>query len=132
MTASHRATIIEPERIGRLLNAIDVYNSFVVVRYALKLTLLLFVRPGELRQAEWSETNWDEALWRIPAEKMKKVKVKIPHLVPLSRQAMELLPGTSYCDRRRTVGVSRPTGQWAPHERHGSECGLGDYGLRQG
>lgn len=91
VNASRRATIIDPDRIGELLNAIDLYNGFVVVRYALKLAPLLFVRPGELRQAEWTEINWDEALWRIPAEKMKKVKVGIPHFVPLARQAIEML-----------------------------------------
>lgn len=88
---TRRATILDPARIGELLNAIEVYRGFVVVRYALKLAPLFFVRPGELRQAEWSEISWDEALWRIPAEKMKKVKVRIPHLVPLSTQALELL-----------------------------------------
>jgi integrase len=68
-----------------------MYNGFVVVRYALKLAPLLFVRPGELRQAEWSEIDWDDAMWRIPAEKMKKVKIGIPHFVPLARQSLELL-----------------------------------------
>jgi integrase len=91
VNTSRRATILDPNRIGELLNAIDLYNGFVVVRYALKLAPLLFVRPGELRQAEWSEIDWDDAMWRIPAEKMKKVKIAIPHFVPLSRQALEML-----------------------------------------
>ena len=91
VNASRRATILDVSRIGQLLNAIDMYNGFVVVRYALKLAPLLFVRPGELRQAEWSEIDWDEAMWRIPAEKMKKVKISIPHFVPLARQSVELL-----------------------------------------
>jgi integrase len=52
----------------------------------------LFVRPGELRQAEWTEINWEESLWRLPAEKMKKVRgTGSPHLVPLARQTLEIL-----------------------------------------
>lgn len=65
---------LEPERIVHLLNSIKMYNGFVVygfcrVRYALKMAPLLFVHPGGLRQAEWSEINGDEALWRVLAEK---------------------------------------------------------------
>jgi integrase len=60
------------------------------VCYALKLAPMLFVRPGELRHAEWEEFDLDEAepTWRIPAEKMKMAS---PHVVPLARQAVELL-----------------------------------------
>jgi integrase len=70
-----------------------------VTRSALKLAALTFVRPGELRQAEWSEVDMDGAEWRIPAAKMK---MRRPHIVPLARQAMEVLRGVS-----QTTGDSR-------------------------
>ncbi len=85
---THRATILEPAKIGRLLKDIDNYSGQVSVTYALKLLPLLFVRPGELRHAMWSEIDFEQAMWRIPAEKMK---MRTPHLVPLSRQAMALI-----------------------------------------
>ncbi|GHV56358.1 integrase [Deltaproteobacteria bacterium] len=84
----HHATIIEPVKLVKLLNDIQNYNGHVIVRYALRLLPLVFVRPGELRHAEWSEIDWPDAQWRIPAEKMK---MRLPHLVPLSRQAVDIL-----------------------------------------
>lgn len=82
------AAIIDPKAIGGLLRAIDAYKGFLVVKCALRLAPLLFVRPGELRKAEWAEIDLDRAEWNIPAERMK---MKRPHLVPLSRQAVEIL-----------------------------------------
>jgi integrase len=82
------ATIIEPKKIGELLRAIDGYEGTPVANCALKLAPLVFVRPGELRHAEWAEIDLDKAEWRIPAEKMK---MKDPHIVPLSTQAMDIL-----------------------------------------
>lgn len=82
------ATITEPKKIGQLLRAIDGYEGTPVARCALKLAPFVFVRPGELRHAEWSEIDLDSAEWRIPAEKMK---MKDPHIVPLSSQAVEVL-----------------------------------------
>jgi hypothetical protein len=70
-TVTHRATIVEPKAVGALLRAIDGFEGQAVVRYALKLAPLVFVRPGELRQAEWVEFNLADAEWRIPAAKMK-------------------------------------------------------------
>ncbi len=86
----HHAAITEPARIGELLRAIDGYAGHVVRAYALKLAPLLFVRPGELRHAEWTEFDLDsdEPLWRIPAEKMK---MRQQHVVPLAKQALVLL-----------------------------------------
>ena len=83
----HRASITDPARITKLLRDLDSYDGHVVVRYALKLTPMLFVRPGELRHAEWSEIDLDEGTWRIPAEKMK---MRTPHIVPLATQAVTL------------------------------------------
>jgi len=82
------ATITEPKKIGELLRAIDGYEGTPVAKCALKLAPFVFVRPGELRHAEWSEIDLDSAEWRIPAEKMK---MKDPHIVPLSSQALEVL-----------------------------------------
>jgi len=82
------ATITDPKKIGELLRAIDGYEGTPVAKCALKLAPLVFVRPGELRHAEWVEIDLDTAEWRIPAEKMK---MKDPHIVPLSSQAVEVL-----------------------------------------
>ena len=84
----HHAAIVDPEGIGALLRAIDGYKGSHVTRCALQLAPLLFVRPGELRQAEWTEIDLDAAEWNIPASKMK---MRQPHLVPLSRQAIAIL-----------------------------------------
>lgn len=87
VTKNH-AAITEPTRMGELLCAIDRYVGQPVTHAALKLSPLVFVRPGELRHAEWSEIDFANAEWRIPGEKMK---MRTPHLVPLARQAIEIL-----------------------------------------
>lgn len=84
----HHAAITDPQRVGELLRAIDGYQGDIVTRLAFRLAPLVFVRPGELRQAEWSELDMVAAEWRIPAEKMK---VRQAHLVPLSRQALAII-----------------------------------------
>jgi integrase len=84
----HLASITNPEGIGELLRAIDGYHGNERTRCALRLAPLTFVRPGELRHAEWSEVDFDAAEWRIPGDKMKMDQ---PHLIPLSRQAIEIL-----------------------------------------
>ncbi|MEO8777287.1 MAG: integrase arm-type DNA-binding domain-containing protein, partial [Rhodanobacter sp.] len=68
---THRAAITEPHAIGGLLRAIDAYQGSFVTRCALRLAPLLFVRPGELRHAEWAEFDLHTAQWNLPAEKMK-------------------------------------------------------------
>jgi len=85
---SHLAAITEPAKVADLLKAIDGYQGSFVVKSAMQLAPLVFVRPGELRQAEWSEIDLDAAEWNIPAERMK---MKEPHLVPLSAQAVAIL-----------------------------------------
>jgi len=84
----HFASIHEPKEIGELLRAIDAYRGSPVTRCALKLAPLTFVRPGELRHAEWSEIDMEAAEWRIPA---KRMKMREEHRVPLSRQALDVL-----------------------------------------
>jgi integrase len=86
--ARHHASILEPKRVGELLRAIDAYQGFFVTKCALRLAPLVFVRPGELRKAQWSEIDLDHAEWRIPAERMK---MREQHIVPLSSQAVEIL-----------------------------------------
>ncbi|MDR2821183.1 MAG: integrase arm-type DNA-binding domain-containing protein, partial [Desulfovibrio sp.] len=81
------AAIIDPREVGKLMLTINGYAG-TVVRSALLLGALTFVRPGELRTAEWSEFDMEDAEWRIPAHKMK---MKRPHIVPLSTQALAVL-----------------------------------------
>jgi hypothetical protein len=84
----HHASITDPKKIGELLRAVDGYEGSLVTRCALQLSSLTFVRPGELRHAEWAEFDLDKAEWRIPAEKMK---MRTVHIVPLSTQALRVL-----------------------------------------
>jgi integrase len=84
----NHAAIIEPGAVGALLRAIDGFDGQPVTIWALRLAPHVFVRPGELRQAEWSEIDLGAAVWRIPAHRMK---MKREHVVPLSRQAIAIL-----------------------------------------
>lgn len=84
------AAITEPKQAGDLLRSIQAYSGHPYAAAALKLSPLVFVRPGELRSAEWAEIDLDAAEWRIPGIKMK---MKVDHLVPLSAQAVEILRG---------------------------------------
>ena len=89
----HMAAPVDPKEVATLLRAIDGFDGSFVVKCALQLAPLLFVRPGELRKMEWSELDIDAIdgsmpQWNIPAQKMK---MRLPHLVPLSRQAVEIL-----------------------------------------
>ena len=85
---THHAAITDPKAIGGLLRAIDGYQGYFVTKCALRIAPMVFVRPGELRKAEWAEIDLDKAEWNIPAERMK---MREPHLVPLSTQAVEVL-----------------------------------------
>jgi integrase len=85
---AHHSAILDPRSVGQLLRAIDGYDGQPLTLLALQLSPHLFVRPGELRQAEWCEIDLEEATWTIPAAKMK---MRHSYEVPLSRQAVELL-----------------------------------------
>jgi integrase len=105
----HFASITNPEEVAELLQAIEGYQGTLVTRCALRLAPLTFVRPGELRQAEWSEFDLSAALWRIPAARMKMRKELI---VPLSEQAMGILRELQAVTGRRQhlfPNVRRPT-----------------------
>lgn len=87
-TRKHMASVTDPIELAPLLRAIDSYQGGFVAQCALKLLPLVFVRPGELRHMEWAEVDLEAAEWNIPAVKMK---MKQPHLVPLSLQAIDIL-----------------------------------------
>ena len=86
--AKHYAAITDPRELGALLRAIDGYAGSPITKFALQIAPHVFVRPGELRHAEWTEIDFDKAVWRIPAGKMKSRR---EHVVPLSRQVVSLL-----------------------------------------
>ncbi len=95
----HHAALTDPKEVAPLLRAIDGYQGHFVVKCALRLAPLFFVRPGELRNAEWAEINLDEAVWNIPAHKMK---MKQSHIVPLCTQAVQILT-----ELKELTGASR-------------------------
>lgn len=92
---THMPAITEPQRVGALMRAIDGYEGTLPVRCALKLVALTFVRSGELRFATWDEIDLENGMWRIPGQRMKRTKAGKAngpdHLVPLARQAVDIL-----------------------------------------
>lgn len=87
-TTKHMPSVTDPNRVGEFLRAFDGFSGTFTVHCALKLAPLVFTRPQELRKARWSDIDLDSAMWSIPAELMK---MREPHLVPLSRQAVAIL-----------------------------------------
>lgn len=83
---SHFASVTEPKRVGELLRMFDTYEGSLIVRSALQFGALVFVRPGELRHAKWSDIDMDKAEWRYLV-----TKTNTPHIVPLSKQALSIL-----------------------------------------
>lgn len=84
----HRAAITDIRQIGGLMRSIDSYQGSFVTKCALRIAPLTFVRPGELRSAEWKDIDFETKRWTIPAAKMKS---REPHIVPLCSQAIEVL-----------------------------------------
>jgi integrase len=84
----HRAAIITPAEVGELLRAIDAYSGYPITHAALRMAPHVFVRPGELRHAEWTEFDLTRMLWTVPAE---KTKMRVAHKVPLTRQVVAIL-----------------------------------------
>ncbi len=84
----HYAAILDPVKFGHLLRAIDEYEGQYITKFALMISPHIFVRPGELRHARWSEVDFNAAIWNIPAEKMK---ARREHSVPLSKQVLAML-----------------------------------------
>lgn len=85
---THHASITDPKAIGALLRSINGFSGSYITKCALQLAPLVYVRPGELRHAEWEEIDFDKSEWRIPSHKMK---MNEPHIIPLSQQALEIL-----------------------------------------
>ncbi len=86
--AKHYAAILDPGKLGELLRVVDDYDGHPITKLALQITPHVFVRPGELRHAEWEEFDLKAAIWRIPEGKMKARRA---HAVPLSRQVLSIL-----------------------------------------
>lgn len=84
--SKHLASMTEPEKVRPLLQSIDEYSGSFVVKSAFQLAPLVFVRPGELRQAEWEHINFETKEWRYLV-----TKTNTPHIVPLSKQAIKIL-----------------------------------------
>jgi len=87
---NHRAAILDPKGVGELLRALDTYEGQPTTQAALCLAPYVFVRPGELRQAEWAEFDLEKSEWTIPAH---KTKMRRPHRVPLSKQVVAIIEG---------------------------------------
>lgn len=87
-TVTPRAAILEPNKFGGLLRALETFDGQPTTKVALKLMALLFPRPGELRAAQWQEFDLDQAVWTIPAE---RTKMRRPHRSPLPKQALDIL-----------------------------------------
>lgn len=105
-TVTHYGAIIEPTQVGKLLRAIDGYDGQPLTKLAMQLAPHVFVRPGELRHAEWNEFDFDGALWTIPAQ---KTKMRKDHRVPLSTQVLAILV--------EALGLTGPDGYVFPSIR---------------
>lgn len=119
------AAITKPKEVGALMLAVDDYKGSVVVRAALLFSALTFCRPGEIRHAEWSEIDFDRAEWTIPAEKMKG---RIEHRVPLSRQALEVLHGIAPYTRNGKYVFPTPRSNNRPLSENGVLSALRNMG----
>lgn len=95
----HRAAILEPNKLGELLRAIDGYEGHIYTKLALQMAPYVFVRPGELRQACWEEIDFNEAVWTIPAH---KAKMRKPHSVPLAPQVLAIFEQAKELTSRTT------------------------------
>ena len=84
----HHGALLEPEEVGELLRAIDAYVGTGITRIAMQIAPHMMARPGELRKATWSEFDLENAVWKVPADRMK---MRRPHVVPLSRQVLAML-----------------------------------------
>lgn len=114
----HRAAITEPKELGKLLRDIEQSASGIVVKTALQLTPILFQRPTEIRHMEWQEIDFEKSLWFIPADKMK---MRNEHIVPLPKQAIELI---------RNIQPLTGRGKYVfPSARGASRC-MSDNGVR--
>lgn len=130
---AHFPTITDPVEVGRLLVAIDQFQGTATVHAALKLSPLLFCRPGELRHMEWSEINWEQERWEIPANKgNENRKISFDHIVPLSRQALEILTRQKELSGRGRYVFPSARGQSRPLSENGVRTALRTMGYDNG
>lgn len=123
----HHAALTDPKDVGKLMVAIDGYDGTPAVAAALRLSPLLFQRPGEIRNMEWAEINWDEQRWELPAEKMK---MKLPHVVPLCSQAINILRSLEPITGRGTYVFPSARGRSRPLSENGVRTALRAIGYR--
>jgi integrase len=123
----HHAAITDPGEVGVLLKTMEGYTGQEVTRMALRLSPHVFVRPGELRQAEWSEIDTDKAVWSIPVEKMK---MRRPHKVPLSRQALAMIEELREITGHRQYLFPCMGSPKRPMSENGVNQACGDSGTR--
>lgn len=115
---THRAAIIDPHQLGKLLRDMEDSNAGMIVKTAMKISPILFQRPGEIRHMEWQELDLENGVWEIPADKMK---MRQAHIVPLPRQVIELIEEIQPLTGR---------GKYVfPSARGGSRC-LSENGVR--
>jgi len=124
-TKTHFKSITEPAEVGPLIAAINNYQATPVVMAALRLTPLLFCRPGELRHLEWKEVNFDEARIELPASKMK---TREPHIIPLATQAMEILKELQLITGRSKFVFPSARGNSRPLSENGVRTALRTLG----
>lgn len=124
----HHAAVIEPEELGTMLRAFEGYTGGPVVRTALQLQVMLFVRPGELRHMEWAELDLDARQWRIPGEKMK---MREPHIVPLATQAVALLRDLQPLSSRSRYVFPSPRSKDRPMSENGVNVALRAMGYER-
>ena len=124
-TKTHFKSITEPAEVGPLIAAINNYQATPVVMAALRLTPLLFCRPGELRHLEWNEVNLDEARIELPATKMK---TKEPHIIPLATQAIDILNELQLITARSKFVFPSARGNSRPLSENGVRTALRTLG----
>jgi len=124
----HHAAITTPKEAGALMRAIDGYSGHAITLLALKMTPHVFVRPGELRRAEWDEFDIENKVWSIPADKMK---MRRPHRVPLSRQVMAILEELDALTGDGKYLFSSFRSRWRPMSENSINAALRRLGYSQ-
>lgn len=123
----HFATLTDPKEISKLLRAIDAYTGSLVVKSAIRLAPLVFVRPGELRKAQWIDFDLDIAEWRYSVSKTRNSGVT-EHIVPLSSQAMMILRELHPLTGARTYVFPSNRGQGRPMSENTVNAALRSLG----
>lgn len=117
----HRAAILDKETLAVFLRGVDAYPASPIVRGAMQLQVLLFLRPGELRQLQWAHLDETRAMLKVPAELMK---MKEPHLVPLARQSLAVIKDLQPITGRSQFILPSPRAIGGKTDRPMSENGV--------